>query len=206
MNYRDCNLGNIGTFVRGLSFQKKELVSSGIGCIHYGEVYTHYGIKATQTRSFLRSKEYHRGFIEPGNLFLATTSENIEDLGKAVAWLGSSPIIGSNDGFIYKHSQDPRYLSHFFTSSMFHRQKVPLTSGTKVKRISAASLGKIKIPLPPIEEQRRIADILDSFDALVNDLSSGLPAEIAARRKQYEYYRDKLLSFPEEGHATKPNS
>ncbi|WP_281706694.1 restriction endonuclease subunit S [Corynebacterium argentoratense] len=56
--------------------------------------------------------------------------------------------------------------------------------------------------LPPLEEQRRIADILDSFDALVNDLTSGLPAEIEARRKQYEYYRDKLLTFPEATPAT----
>ena len=53
------------------------------------------------------------------------------------------------------------------------------------------------IPVPPLDEQRRIADILDKFDALVNDLSVGLPAELAARRKQYEYYRDRLLTFKE---------
>ena len=51
--------------------------------------------------------------------------------------------------------------------------------------------------LPPLDEQRRIADILDKFDTLVNDLSVGLPAELAARRKQYEYYRDRLLTFKE---------
>ncbi|MDR0942744.1 MAG: restriction endonuclease subunit S [Holosporales bacterium] len=51
-------------------------------------------------------------------------------------------------------------------------------------------------PLPPIEEQNRIVAILDKFDALVNDISDGLPAEISARRRQYEYYRNKLLTFP----------
>ncbi len=70
-------------------------------------------------------------------------------------------------------------------------------SRAKVKRLSASGLGQIEIPVPPLEEQRRIADTLDKFDALVNDISIGLPAEITARRKQYEYYRDKLLTFKE---------
>ena len=55
---------------------------------------------------------------------------------------------------------------------------------------------KIQIPVPPLAEQERIVAILDKFDALVNDISDGLPAEINARHQQYEYYRDKLLSFP----------
>ena len=55
----------------------------------------------------------------------------------------------------------------------------------------------LQIPLPSLEEQLRIVSILDRFDALCNDLTSGLPAEIEARRKQYEYYRDKLLTFKE---------
>lgn len=58
-------------------------------------------------------------------------------------------------------------------------------------------MGRIKIPVPPIEEQERIVAYLDRFDAICNDLTSGLPAEIEARRKQYEYYRDKLLTFKE---------
>ena len=63
--------------------------------------------------------------------------------------------------------------------------------------LSGANLGLVKLPVPPLEEQKRIVAILDRFDALCNDLTSGLPAEIEARKKQYEYYRDKLLTFKE---------
>ena len=64
--------------------------------------------------------------------------------------------------------------------------------------LSYSDFASIKIPLPPLEKQARIVNILDRFDKLCNDISEGLPAEIEARRKQYEYYRDKLLSFKEE--------
>lgn len=70
------------------------------------------------------------------------------------------------------------------------------SSSGAVPSIRKTACEKMNIPLPSLEEQRRIADILDRFDALVNDISSGLPAEIEARRKQYEYYRDRLLDFP----------
>ena len=63
--------------------------------------------------------------------------------------------------------------------------------------IAKGDADKLLVPVPPLEEQRRIVDILDKFDALVNDISIGLPAELAARRKQFEYYRDRLLTFPE---------
>ena len=63
--------------------------------------------------------------------------------------------------------------------------------------LNASLILGTEIPLPPLPEQRRIVSILDRFDALCNDLTSGLPAEIAARQKQYEYYRDKLLTFKE---------
>ena len=63
--------------------------------------------------------------------------------------------------------------------------------------LNSSLILSIKIPVPPLEEQHRIVSILDRFDALCNDLTSGLPAEIEARKKQYEYYRDKLLTFQE---------
>jgi type I restriction enzyme, S subunit len=73
----------------------------------------------------------------------------------------------------------------------------PYVSGAAQPKLNQANLNRIPIPVPPIEEQERIVVILDKFDALVNDLSSGLPAEIKARRQQYEHYRDRLLTFKE---------
>lgn len=63
--------------------------------------------------------------------------------------------------------------------------------------LAVGRIEQVHIPVPPLAEQRRIVAILDNFDMLVNDLSTGLPAEIKARRQQYEYYRDKLLTFEE---------
>ena len=71
------------------------------------------------------------------------------------------------------------------------------TDGGTISRLYNDNLAKTKIPIPPIAEQERIVGILDKFDALVNDISVGLPAEIEARRKQYEHYRGKLLNFKE---------
>ena len=69
--------------------------------------------------------------------------------------------------------------------------------GSTLKTITKEEFTKFEIPVPSLEEQERIVSILDRFDTLTNDITSGLPAEIAARRKQYEYYRDKLLTFKE---------
>ena len=81
---------------------------------------------------------------------------------------------------------------------MFHYlSNIPIiTKKSSVPNINANEVKRIQIPIPPIEEQERIAGILDKFDTLVNSISEGLPREIELRRKQYEYYREKLLSFP----------
>ncbi|MDO4442343.1 MAG: restriction endonuclease subunit S, partial [Slackia sp.] len=90
----------------------------------------------------------------------------------------------------------PMYLLHFFYSEKALLQLRRFAEGGTVASVSMAKMKRLRVPLPPLEEQQRIVAILDRFDTLVNDISQGLPAEIAARRKQYEYYRDRLLDFP----------
>lgn len=185
-------------YTRGNGLQKKDFTESGIGCIHYGQIFTHYGTFATSTKTCVSHEIAKKAKkAQPGNLVIATTSENDEDLCKAVVWLGNEEIAISNHTAIYAHNENPKFMSYFFQTKSFFKQKRKLITGTKVREISAKKLEKINIQLPPLAEQERIVDILDKFDALVNDLSTGLPAEIEARRKQYEYYRNKLLTFEE---------
>ena len=96
---------------------------------------------------------------------------------------------------VMKHNQDPRYISYALSTTDAQAQKSKGRVKSKVVHSSVPALKEIIIPLPTLEKQKRIADILDNFHQLCNDISTGIPAEIEARTKQYEYYRDKLLTF-----------
>ena len=192
-------LGEVGTFVRGNGLQKKDLIASGVPAIHYGQIYTYYGVYAYKTKSFVSEDFAQKARkAQCGDLVIATTSENDEDVCKAVAWLGDEKVVVSSDACFYTHTMNPKYVAYYFQTEHFQKQKKVFITGTKVRRVNADDLAKITIPIPPIEEQERIAGILDKFDTLVNSISEGLPREIELRRKQYEYYREKLLSFPTE--------
>lgn len=189
-------LGEVAELIRGGNFQKKDFTEVGIPCIHYGQIYTHFGIHTTQTIKCVSKEIAVKSRIAKQNdIVMAITSENVEDVGKCVAWLGNEDIAVSGHTVIIHHNQNAKYLSYFFHTEHFAMQKKKMAHGTKVIEISPDALNKTIIPIPPLSEQQRIVDILDRFDALVNDLSAGLPAEIEARRKQYEYYRDTLLTF-----------
>lgn len=189
-------LGEIGTFIRGNGLQKKDFTESGIGCIHYGQIYTHYGTFATKTKSFVSEKLASKLLkIENGDIVLACTSENIEDVAKAVAWLGKETIVTGGHSVVFKHTANPKYIAYFMQTALFFNQKKRYAYGAKVIDIKTEDLAKILIPIPPLELQEKIVAILDRFETLVNDLTNGLPAEIAAVKDQYEYYRNKLLNF-----------
>jgi type I restriction enzyme S subunit len=187
----------IGEFIRGGGLQKKDFTVAGVGCIHYGQIYTHYGTYANRTKTYVSEKFFQKARkAKAGDLVIATTSENDEDVCKAVAWMGEEEIAVSSDACIYRHQLNPRFVSYFFQTEHFQKQKRPYITGTKVRRVNADDLAKILIPIPAPEEQDRIVAILDKFDVLTNSLTEGLPREIELRQKQYEYYRDLLLSFP----------
>ena len=190
-------MSEIGAFIRGNGLQRKDFTDSGVPCIHYGQIYTYYGTSATKTKSFVSEETAKKcKKANCGDLIFATVSENVEDVCKCVAWLGKDAICISGDSLAFHHSQNPKYLSYYLQTQEFFDYKRSRVTGTKVIRLHQSKLEQFEIPIPSLEEQARIVSILDKFETLVSDLSQGLPAEIAAVQEQYEYYRDKLLSFP----------
>lgn len=93
------------------------------------------------------------------------------------------------------------YLFHILSSEKFFLYDIKNSKGAKMPRGDKSAVMDFEIPIPSLEEQHRIVSILDRFESLTTSLQSGLPAEIAARRQQYEHYRDKLLTFKRKGAA-----
>lgn len=195
---RWATMSDVGHFKRGRRFTKADRVSEGTPSIHYGEIYTHYGVSADSAVSFV--DENLRGtlrFAQPGDVVIASVGETVDDVGKAVAWLGDEDVAIHDDCFAFSHSMNPKFVSYYFQTAALHAEKNKFVARAKVKRLSGTDLGKLAIPVPGLATQERLVGILDELGLLVNDLSVGLPAELAARRQQYEHYRDRLLTFEE---------
>lgn len=199
--YKCLTMSELGELVRGNGLPKSDFTEAGIPAIHYGQIYTYYGTYTTETISFVSvetAKKLRK--VNYGDVVITNTSENIEDVGKAVVYLGVEQAVTGGHATIFKPSKDitGKFFAYFTQTSHFSEQKRKYAKGTKVIDVSANDMAKIKIPVPPIEEQERIVAILDKFDTLTNSISEGLPKEIELRKKQYEHYRDLLLTFPKE--------
>lgn len=190
-------LGDIATDIyRGAGVKRDEVTTDGIPCVRYGEIYTSYEISFTECISHTREDVIASPkYFEHGDIIFTITGESVEEIAKSIAYLGNDKCIAGGDTVVLKHQQEPRYLSYALSTTAAQAQKSKGKVKSKVVHSSIPALKEIEIPLPNIETQKHIANLLDSFHQLCNDLTSGLPAEIEARQKQYEYYRDKLLSF-----------
>ena len=185
-------LGEIGAFERGKNIQKTDFLDEGFPCIHYGQIYTYYKLFTSKTIKFVDTAVASKATIaHPGDVIITTTSENMEDVGTPLGWLGNTGVAISGHSVVFHHHQNTKYITYFIASSSFSEQKKRFARGAKVIDIKATDLEKIEIPVPPLPVQREIVRILDNFTSLEAELE----AELEARRKQYEYYRDQLLSF-----------
>ena len=194
-------LGDIATDIyRGSGIKRDEVTEDGIPCVRYGEIYTQYNtwfdkcVSHTQLE-YVSSPKY----FEHGDILFAITGESVEDIAKSIAYLGHEKCLAGGDIVVLKHEQEPRYLAHVLATYEARKQKSKGKIKSKVVHSSVPAIKEIAIPLPPLDIQKRYADVLDNFEKICNDLNIGLPAEIEARQKQYEYYRDALLTYAATG-------
>ena len=199
-------LGELGKFYGGLKGKtKNDFGSSGAPYISYKNVYENISADFTWP-DFVQVKEGENQLsLMKGDILLTGSSENMEEAGlssvvtkepEEKTYLNSFSICYRlNDPSIL----NPEFSKYLFRSRLARKQIIRTAQGVTRFNVSKKKLANVSIPIPSLEEQQRIVDILDRFDALTASLSEGLPAELAARRSQYEYYRDQLLSFPRKG-------
>ena len=185
---------------RGSGIKRDEVTETGIPCVRYGEIYTKYNTWFDECVSHTK-EEYVSSpkYFEYGDILFAITGESVEDIAKSVAYIGHDKCLAGGDIVVMKHDQNPRYLAHVLNTTFVRDQKSKGKVKSKVVHSNVPSIEQIRIPLPSLEVQERYASVLDNFESICNDLNIGLPAEIEARKKQYEYYRDMLLTFVETG-------
>ncbi|MBI6798989.1 restriction endonuclease subunit S [Pseudomonas syringae] len=198
-------LSELGELVRGSGLQKKDFTETGVPAIHYGQIYTYYGLSTSKTKSFV-SPDLARQLrkVNQGDVVITNTSENLKDVGKALVYLGEQQAVTGGHATIVRPGSCllGKYFAYFTQTNEFAGEKRKYAKGTKVIDVSATDMAKIRIPIPcpdnpkkSLEIQAQIVRILDTFAALTAELIAELAAEFTARKKQYNHYRDQLLSF-----------
>lgn len=203
-------LGSLAELVRGNGLQKKDFTETGVPAIHYGQIYTYYGLSTIKTKSFVSpdlAKQLKK--VDKGDVVITNTSENLEDVGKALVYLGERQAVTGGHATVLKPGKCllGKYFAYFSQTNEFADEKRKYAKGAKVIDVSATDMAKIKIPIPcpetpkkSLEIQAEIVRILDAFTSLTAELT----AELNTRKQQYKYYRDKLLNFEDKEIDWKP--
>jgi type I restriction enzyme S subunit len=183
-------LGEIGRVAMCKRIMKAETASEGD--VPFYKIGT-FGKTADAYISAGTYERYKRDYSFPkrGDILISAAGT----IGRAVIYDGEPAYYQDSNIVWLEHNENQalnKYLFYCYQLSPWH-----VSTGGTIARLYNDNISKAKIPLPSLKEQARIVAILDRFDTLTSDITSGLPVEIEARRKQYEYYRDKLMTFKE---------
>ena len=192
-------LGEVGTFVRGGGFLKRDYVENGIPCIHYGQIHTVLGNVTTEhitsIPEVLRNKTR---FASKGDVIFAITSEDVEGSCKCTAWLGDYDVAVGGHAAIYKSSLNPAYVSYYAKSPAFYNAKKQFVHGFKVMEIKPSDIAQIDIPVPPLNVQQRIVERLDSAFENIDKLKANAEKQLSEARILFQKSLAKAME-PKEG-------
>lgn len=196
-------MSDLGTIFGGLTGKSKADFSDGNArFVSYTNVFNNIMVDLS-VKDFVRIAPGERQrSLAYGGIIFTGSSESADEVGM------TSVVTSQLDEALYLNSFcigfrpdgddiDPEFAKHLFRSSGLRKQIIKTANGVTRFNVSKKRLGEVQLPIPQLGEQRRIAEVLDNFEALTKSLSIGLPAELNARRKQYEHYRGRLLTFKE---------
>lgn len=196
------SVGELFEIKNGLN-KEKDAFGKGSPIINFTDVYNKRWLAQGSFHGLVEvtKDEIERYSAQKGDVFFTRTSETKEDIGMSSTLIEDVPNCVFS-GFVLRARPItdlllPKFCSYYFSTREVRNTIVKYAAVTTRATTTGPKLSKIMVPIIPIEEQQRIVEFLDRFKALCDDISGGLPAEIMARQKQYEYYRDKLLTFKE---------
>ena len=206
INFCQRTLGELFDFRNGLS-KGKEFFGKGTPFVRYTDVYNHRTLRKKDITALVEctDDEKERLKVSRGDVLFTRTSETAEDIGWSSVMLDDMDDCVFN-GFTIKATPKtkellPEYCAYCFSTSDFRQYVTKHCAFTTRASLTGNTIAQYRMTIPPLDIQSRIVNVLDNFEKICSDLNIGLPAEIEARQKQYEYYRDKLLTFAETGNT-----
>ena len=206
ISFYQRTLGELFDFRNGLS-KGKEFFGKGTPFIRYTDVYNHRTLRKKDITALVEctEDEKKRLKVSRGDVLFTRTSETAEDIGWSSVMLDDMDDCVFN-GFTIKATPKtkellPEYCAYCFSTSDFRQYVTKHCAFTTRASLTGNTIAQYRMTIPPLDIQSRIVNVLDNFEKICSDLNIGLPAEIEARQKQYEYYRDKLLTFAETGNT-----
>ena len=194
---KNVPLGDIAKFVYGYTDKAKETGSARF--VRITDISEDGRLNPYDAKYVDLTEESKKYLLAKGDLLLARTGATY---GKTLYFESDEPAVYASflikiilDNSIIKN----RYYWHFSKSSLYWKQAEQYVSKGGQQQFNTNAVSRVKVPVPSLEAQDRIIYVLDNFDAICTDLNIGLPAEIEARQKQYEYYRDALLTYAATG-------
>lgn len=185
-------LSKHGNFIRGKRFVRTDIVDEGQPCIHYGDMYTYYGLCTDKAKTHLPADFPKKmRYAEKGDVVIVGAGENNEDIGVGLVWQGEHPAAVHDACYIYKSDLNPMYVSYFLRSGIYHLQIKSNVVRGKICSISSDGIGRAMIPVYSKEKQQKIVEMLMPFESLLSNLQK----QLELRQKQFEYYRNELLTF-----------